>query len=128
MAETASGLQVPPVPCVGPAASVVAKDADATLVVSEYGKNITNTGAGAQISITLLPAANAAGLPLRLFQTVAQVTLIVPASGESIYLGGDGVADEWLSVPGVIGNYVDLYCDGEQYLVQDYSGAVVKAS
>jgi hypothetical protein len=126
MTATASGLQVPPVPMVDPAAAVVAYDADAALALADYGKNITNTGAVGTVVLTLLPAAQAAGLPFRVYLTVDQIVQLLPTTGESIYLAGDGVASKYLDIAAVIGNYVDVFCDGEKYLVQDYSGVVTK--
>lgn len=126
MTATASGLQVPPVPMVDPAAAVVEKTTDATLTVAEYGKNITNTGAVGTAVLTLLAAASAAGLPLRVYLTVDQIVRLLPQTGEKIYLAGSGVATKYLNIAAVIGNYVDVFCDGEKYLVQDYSGVVTK--
>jgi len=54
--------------------------------------------------------------------------VLVPASGEQIFLGGGGVADEKLTIAGVIGNYADVYCDGERYHVFDYNGVLTKAA
>jgi hypothetical protein len=126
MTVTASGLQVPLVPRVAPDASVTAKTTTGNLAIADYGVNLTNTGAGGTIILTLLAAAAAAGMPLRIYLTVAQIVELLPQTGEKIYLGGSGVATKMLVIAGVIGNYVDLYCDGEKYLVQGYSGVVTK--
>ncbi|MBN2118507.1 MAG: hypothetical protein JW730_18180 [Anaerolineales bacterium] len=91
-------------------------------------KNLTNTGAGASIDITLPAAASAAGMSIHVQITAAWPVVLIPASGESIYLGGSGVADEKLTIAGVIGNYADIYCDGERYLVFDYNGVLTKAA
>jgi len=126
MAVTASGLQVPAVPCVDPAASVTAKAATGNLAIADYGINLTNTGAGAAIVLTLLAAASAAGMALRVKVLAAFTVTLTPQTGESIYLHGSGVASKYLLIAGVIGNYVDLFCDGEKYLVQDANGVVTK--
>jgi len=127
MAATGSGYLVPEPPLVAPDAAVAAKDATADLAIGDYGKNITNTGAGDTIVLTLLAAALAAGMAFRVQLTAAFVVTLTPASGEKIYLGGSGVVDESLSIAGVIGNYVDIYCDGEKHMVIDYSGVLTKA-
>jgi hypothetical protein len=127
MTATASGLQVPPVPMVDPAAAVVEYAGDTDLAITDYGKNITNTGAVGTAVLTLLAAALAAGLALRVYLTVDQIVQLKPATGEKIYLAGSGVADEVVNIAAVIGNYVDVFCDGEKYLVQDYFGVVTKA-
>jgi hypothetical protein len=126
MAVTASGLQVPTPPLVAPDGTVTAKTSTGNLAIADYGVNLTNTGAGAAIVLTLLAAALAAGMPLRLYITAAYTVTLTPQTGEKIYLAGSGVASKYLLVAGVIGNYVDLFCDGEKYLVQGYSGVITK--
>ena len=50
--------------------------------------------------------------------------LHAPARGSlRLYL-----ADEKLTIAGVIGNYADVYCDGERYHVFDYNGVLTKAA
>jgi hypothetical protein len=126
MTATASGLQVPAVPCVAPDAAVTAKTQTGNLAITDYGVNLTNTGAGATIVLTLLAAASAAGMPLRIQILAAQIVRLLPQTGEKIYLAGSGVATKYLNVAAVIGNFVEVYCDGEKYLVQKYSGVVTK--
>jgi hypothetical protein len=126
MAVTASGLQVPAPPLVAPDASVTAKTTTGNLAIADYGVNLTNTGAGGTIVLTLLAAAAAAGMSLRVYVTVAQIVRLLPQTGEKIYLGGSGTATKYLNIAAVIGNFVDVYCDGEKYLVQGYSGVVTK--
>jgi hypothetical protein len=126
MTATASGLQVPAVPKVAPEAAVTAKAATGNLAIADYGVNLTNTGAGGTTVMTLLAAASAAGMPLRMQVLAAQIVRFLPQTGEKIYLAGSGVATKYLNVAGVIGNFVELYCDGEKYLVQSYSGVVTK--
>ena len=128
MTVTASGLQVPPVPRVAPEASRTAHDTDATLTVEDFGVNHTNTGASGTVVLTLPAAIDAAGMSLGVYLTAAQVVQLLPASGEKIYLAGSGVADEFLNIDGTIGNYVDVYCDGEKYLVESYSGVLTKST
>jgi hypothetical protein len=126
MTATSSGLQVPAVPKVAPEASVTAKTTTGALAIADYGVNLTNTGAGATVTLTLLAAASAAGMPLRVYLTAAQIVRLLPQTGEKIYLAGSGVATKYLNIAAAIGNFVDVYCDGEKYLVQGYSGVVTK--
>jgi len=126
MTATGSGFQVPRPPLVAPNAAVVAHAVTAALVIGNYGLNITNTGSGATATLTLLPAKDAAGLSFRIVQLVAQITRLLPTTGEAICLGGNVVASKYLNIAAVIGNYVDVYCDGERYLVTGYSGVVTK--
>ncbi len=113
-------------PVVAPNATVAAKAATANLAVADFGKNITNTGAGAAIVLTLPAAATVKGKVMRVQLTVAQDVSLSPATTEKVFLGGDGVANKDLVIAGVIGNYADIYCDGTNYLVVGYSGVVTK--
>ncbi|MBN2118506.1 MAG: hypothetical protein JW730_18175 [Anaerolineales bacterium] len=126
MAATGSGYLVPRPPLVAPNAAVSAQATTASLVIADYGKNITNTGASGTIVLTLLAAASAAGKSLRIQITNANIVRLLPQAGEAIYLGGSGVVTKYLNIAAVIGNYCELYCDGERYLVTGYSGVVTK--
>lgn len=128
MTATASGYQVPEPPLVPANAEVVAHDAGATLTVSSFGKIHTNTGDSDSQELTLPAAEDAAGMSMKVQLTVAADVVLVPATGEKIYLGGSGTADEKLTIAGVVGNYTDVYCDGVAYQVFDYSGVLTKAT
>ncbi len=128
MTATGSGFLVPEPPLVPANATVVEHDAGATLTVASFAKIHTNTGDSDSQEITLPAAKDAAGMSLKYQLTVAQAVVLVPASGEKIFLGGSGTADEKLNIAGVIGNYADIYCDGEQYQVFDYSGVITKST
>jgi len=119
---------VPEPPLVPADATVVAHDDAVTLTVSSFAKIHTNTGAGASKEWTLPSAQDAAGMSIKAQLTAAQDVVVVPASGEGIFLGGSGTADEKLTIAGVIGNYADIYCDGERYHVIDYSGVLTKST
>lgn len=120
-----TGMMVPAPPFVSPKATVSAHAANATLTVADFGKQHTNTGASGAITLTLPAPADCAGMPLRVQMTVAQVVNLDPLT-KSIYLGGSGVADKLCIIAGVIGNYLDLYSDGVDFLVTGYSGVVTK--
>jgi hypothetical protein len=126
MTATGTGFFIPRPPLVAPSAAVSAQASTASLVIADYGKNVTNTGASGTIVLTLLAVALAAGMSLRIQVTNANIVRLLPATGEAIYLGGDGVVTKYLGIAGVIGNYCELYCDGERYLVTSYSGVVTK--
>jgi len=121
-----TGYIVPAPPQVAADATVVAKAADYTVVAADMGKIFTNTGAAGTITLTLPAAAGAAGQSLKVQLTVAQVVRLDPAGTEKAYLGGDGVAGKYVNIAGVIGNYVDIHCDGEKWLVLNYSGVLTK--
>lgn len=126
MTATGSGFLIPRPPLVAPNATVDAQPVTASLVIGDYGKNITNTASAATATLTLPAAKDVAGLSFRIYQTVAQITRLKPATGEKIFLGGSGVADKYVEVPAAIGNYCDVYCDGVQHHVISWSGALVK--
>ncbi len=128
MTATGSGFQVPEPPLVPANATVVAKDANDTLDVTDFAKNITNTGASGSIDLTLPAAEDVAGMSAHIQLTAAQDVVVIPATGESIYLGGSGTVDEKATIAGVIGNYADIYCDGERYHIFDYSGVITKST
>jgi len=113
-------------PVVDPTATVDAQSTNAVLTSTSFGKNVTNTGATGTITWTLPAAADVIGKVLRVQVTAAQITRLVPATGEKIYLGGDGVANKYAQVAGTVGNYADVYSDGTDYLVIGYSGVLTK--
>lgn len=124
----ATAYDVPPFLAVAANATVVEHDGDATLAATDAGKIHTNTGVDAleTIALTLPTAATLKGEAIKVYLTAAEIVQLVPQTGESIYLGGSGVASKYLQIAGVIGNYADVYCDGSQYLVTDYSGVLTK--
>lgn len=109
-----------------PSAAVSAQAATGNLAAGDMGKNITNTGAGGAIVLTLLAAATAGVTKFRIYVTVAQDVTLTPQAGEKIYLAGSGVASKYLLIKGVIGNYCDVYCNGTDYFVTGWSGVVTK--
>lgn len=121
------GYLVPEPHRISPASSVEARTGDVTLTVANFGKIQTNTAAGGAVVLTLPAASTAAGCGLKVQLTAAQDVTLTPASGEKIYLGGSGVANESLTIAGVIGNYADIYCDGVCYVVTRYAGVLTKA-
>lgn len=112
---------------VSPKAPVEANATSATLTVANMGKIQTNTGAVGAVALTLPAAADAAGCAFRVYITAAQPVTIEPGGvTEKIYLGGDGVANKHLAIAGVIGNFAELYSDGETWLVTYHSGVATK--
>jgi hypothetical protein len=127
MTATGTGYHIPEPPLVPANATIVAHSADATLTVASFACIHTNTGAGASKALTLPAAASAAGMSIKIQITAAWPLVLTPATGEAIYLGGDGVADSTCTIAGVVGNYADVYCNGERYLVIDYNGVLTKS-
>jgi predicted ribonuclease YlaK len=106
--------------------TVKANAATATMKDYDFEKNNTNTGASGTIVLTLPSASSLKGQKTRIQITAAQIVQLLPATGEKIYLGGDGVASKYLQIAGTIGNYAELYCDGTSFYVTGYSGVLTK--
>lgn len=121
-----TGVYVPPPPCVAANATVEANTADATLTAANAGKIQTNTGASGAVVLTLPAVATVAGLAFKIQVTVAQVMQFKPATGEKVFLGGSGVASKYVQIAGVIGNFIEIFSDGVQYHVTNYSGVATK--
>jgi len=126
MTATGTGFFIPEPPILPADAAVLNKTADYTLVVADLLKIITNTGDIDALVLGLPAAPDTAGMSLHVQLTAAQTIELLPVTLEKIFLGGDGVASKYLLIAGVIGNYAKLYCDGEKWLVFDYSGVLTK--
>lgn len=105
--------------------TVVAKAASDDLDATDFGKILTNTGAGGSITLTLLLTGLTSGQGFRVAVTAAQTVVLDPGVGK-IYLNGSGVADKTLTIAGVIGNYADVFTDGTDYYITQYSGVLTK--
>jgi predicted methyltransferase len=117
------GIGYPQVPANG---AVEAHGATDTIVAADFGKNNTNTGASGTTVHTLPAAASHPGQVIRFTALAAQIMQIDPATGEAVWLNGSGVVSKYVQVAGVIGNYIDLWCDGLGYHVVGYAGVVTK--
>lgn len=107
-------------------ATIKAQASTANLAAADFPKINTNTGASGAIVLTLPAASAVAGLSTKIQITVAQQVSLSPAATDAVYLAGSGVDNKDLVIAGVIGNYCDVYSDGENYLVLGYSGVVTK--
>ncbi len=126
MTATGSGYFVPRPPLVAPNAAVIAHAVTAALAATDLAKNITNTGSAATAVLTLLAAKDCAGCAMRFYQTVAQITRLLPQTGEAICLNGNVVVTKYLNIPAVIGNFVEVYSDGARWHAINYSGVITK--
>jgi len=108
-------------------ATVSAKTADYTvLAASDLDKIFSNTGASGTVVLTLPKASDAKGHCLTINLLAAQIVRALPVTGEAVNLNGSAVVTKYLNIAAVIGNYVDLYSDGVQWIVTGYSGVVTK--
>ena len=120
------GYDYPALLRVSAKATVEANANSATLTAANFGKIQTNTGAGANVALTLPAASAVAGCAVRAAVTAAQTIQFIPATGEKIYLNGSGAADKYVQIAGVIGNFIEVYSDGVDYVVTAYSGVATK--
>lgn len=113
-------------PIVSPFGTPVAYTGDATLVAADLNKNVTNTGASGTVVLTLPAVTGLTGYILHVEVTAAQIVRLLPVSGTAIALGGSAVVTKYLNIAGVIGNMVDVYCDGTRWLVVNRDGVITK--
>lgn len=113
-------------PIIAPSVAPTAYAADTTLVAANLNTNITNTGAAGTITLTLPAVAGLTGYVFHVELTVAQIVRVDAAGTEKIYLGGSGVAGKYVNIAAVIGNMIDVYCDGTQWLVVNRDGVITK--
>lgn len=105
-------------------ATVTAKTADFT--ITSLDQIYTNTGASGTVVFTLPSVKSSQGKALTFHALAAQIIRCLPQSGQAVNLNGSAVVTKYLNIAAVIGNYVDLYCDGSQWIVTGYSGVVTK--
>lgn len=113
-------------PVVLPSTSPTACASTATVTESIADSNLTNTGAGGAITLTLPSANKMAHRGFRFYVTVAQIVNLSPISTERIWLAGSGVLNKDLIIAGTIGNYADVYSDGTHWHCVHWSGVVTK--
>lgn len=113
-------------PIVPASTAPTAYAADHTLVAGEMNTNVTNTGSSGTITLTLPAVAGLTGYVLHVELTVAQIVRVDPAGTEAIFLGGSGVAGKYANIAAVIGNMLDIYCDGTQWVVVNRDGVITK--
>lgn len=109
-------------------ATVATKTADYTVTVADLATPTIFDNAGdAGVQVLTLPAvALAKGKVIRAHVLAAQVIRLLPATGEAINYNGSAVVTKYLNVAGVIGNHVEVFCDGTQWVVTQGNGVVTK--
>jgi hypothetical protein len=109
-------------------ATIVTKTADYTVTVADLSTpTIFNNAADDGTQTLSLPAvALAKGKVIRAHCLAAQIIRLDASGTESINLHGSAVAGKYVQLAGVIGNYIELFCDGTQWIVTGYSGVVTK--
>lgn len=124
--SASSALFRPVMPSMSGAASALAKTGDYTVLAADFGKILTNTGAGGTVVFTLPSAVTYPGVVIRVHLFAAQVVRLLPVTGQAIALNSSAVVTKYLNIAGVIGNYCEVVSDGTQWLVSHYAGVVTK--
>ena len=85
-----------------------------------------NTGDAGDLPLTLPLASLSAGKVVRAYATAAQTISLTPATGDIINYNGNAVASKYCRLAGVIGNYIEVFSDGVQWIVTQGNGVITK--
>lgn len=109
-------------------ATVVAKTSNYTVTMTDLAKPtiVNNTGAVANVSLTLPKAKLAKGKVLRAHALAAQTIRLVPQTGEAVNYNGSAIVTKYCQLAGVIGNYIEAFSDGTQWVVTHGNGVITK--
>lgn len=110
-------------------ATVTAKTSDYTVTDADLKTPtiFTNEGDNGAIVFTLPAVADSKGKVVRFHALAAQTIRIDPQDGEIVNYNGDATHTEDATLAGVIGNYMEAYCDGVQWIITRSSGVITKA-
>lgn len=122
---------IPSYPTIDPrTATVATKTADYTVTVADLSTPtiFNNAGDDGTQTLTLPSVALSRGKVIRAHALAAQIIRIDPAGTEAVNYNGSAVAGKYVQLAGVIGNYIELFCDGTQWIVTQANGVVTKES
>jgi len=120
---------MPAYPTIDPrTATVTTKTADYTITVSDLeSPTIFNNSGDAGTQVLTLPAvADAKGKVVRAHALAAQIIRLDPQTGEAVNYNGSATVSKYVQLAGTIGNYIELFCDGTQWVVTQANGVVTK--
>lgn len=120
---------VPAYPTLDPRlATVSTKTADYTVTQADLNEpTIFNNEGDAGTQTLSLPAVAASkGKVVRAHALAAQIIRLDPNGSEKINYNGSAVAGKYVQLAGVIGNFIELFCDGSQWVVTQANGVVTK--
>lgn len=109
-------------------ATVVAKTSNYTVTMADLAMPtiVNNTGAGGNINLTLPKARLARGKVLRAHALAAQTIRLAPQTGEAVNYNGAAVVTKYCQLAGVIGNSIEVFSDGTQWVVTKGNGVITK--
>src|SRR5690606_15794254 len=120
---------IPSYPTVDPrTATVTTKTANYTVTLEdlEAPTIFNNSGDDGGQVLTLPSVTEAKGKVIRAHALAAQTIDLAPQAGEAVNYNGSAVVSKYVRLAGVIGNYIELFCDGTQWIVTQANGVVTK--
>lgn len=120
---------IPFYPTISPrTATVATKTADYTVTQADLDAPtvFNNTGDTGTQTLTLPAVADSKGKVIAVSVTAAQIVRLDPQTGEAVNYFGSAVVSKYVQVAGVIGNYIELFCDGSQWIVTKGNGVITK--
>lgn len=127
--DVKSTVTRPSYPTIDPrTATVTTKTADYTITAADLALPtiFNNAGDTGTLVYTLPAVAASKGKVVRVHSLAAQIQRLLPQTGEAVNLHGSAVVSKYLNIANVIGNFVELYCDGSQWIVTALAGVVTK--
>jgi hypothetical protein len=111
-------------------ATVTTKTSDYTVTDADLKTPtiFNNSGGNGTIVFTLPSVADSKGKIVRFHSLAAQTIRVDPQDGEAINYNGSATVTEDASMAGTIGNYMEVYCDGVQWIITRSSGVITKAA
>lgn len=119
----------PQYPTIDPrTATKTTKTADYTITQADLNLPtiFNNTGDDGTLVYTLPAVAASKGKVVRVHSLAAQIQRLLPQTGEAVNLHGSAVVTKYLNIANVIGNFVEVYCDGSQWIVTQSNGVITK--
>ncbi len=121
---------IPPYPTIDPTeAETETKTSNYTITVEDVKKPtiFDNSGTSSVIELTLPNAKDVMGGVVRAYALHGTHEIkLKPASGEKVNYNGDAVEDKYAELASVIGNYIEVVSDGEEWVVTEANGVVTK--
>jgi hypothetical protein len=109
-------------------ATVLVKTAAYTVTQGDLDKPtiLSNLGASGNVVITLPGFHASRGKVLRVAVNAAQTVQLLPRTGQAINYNGSAVVTKYCQIAGVVGNWIEIFSDGVQWIVTRQSGVVTK--
>lgn len=119
----------PAYPTIDPrTATVITKTANYTITQADLDAPtiFNNAGASGNLVYTLPAVSLSKGKVVRIHALAAQTQQADPQAGEAVNYNGSAVVSKYAQLAGVIGNFMELYCDGTQWIITNANGVVTK--